>query len=190
MQKPFSASRKKLTIMTKTEIRREMKALNKAMQPGERRCAADNIIAQTERLEAFKNAHTVALFCSLPDEPPTEEMIARWCRTKNIVLPRVEGDTMQFYPYDPAGMNKGAFGITEPTGETPTEPAQIDLIIVPGVAFTASGERLGRGKGYYDKYLSSPGFNATKVGICYAHQLRPELPCEPHDMKMDCVIAG
>ena len=61
-------------------------------------------------------------------------------------------------------------------------------MIVPGTAFTAAGARMGRGRGYYDKYLALPGVHAVKIGVCYAHQLVGELPAEPHDVAMDAII--
>ena len=80
-------------------------------------------------------------------------------------------------------------GIAEPDVDAePCEPSEIDLIVVPGTAFTQAGARMGRGRGYYDKYLSQPGFRGVKVGVCYAHQLVGELPVEPHDVFMDYVI--
>ena len=114
----------------------------------------------------------VALFASLKDEPLTAPALERWSRSKRIVLPRVEGDIMRFYDYDPASMNdSGSFGISEPEATALCRPEEIDFIIVPGVAFTAAGMRLGRGKGFYDKYLSQPGFRAFKAGVCYPHQV-------------------
>ena len=74
--------------------------------------------------------------------------------------------------------------------ERPCDPADIDFIVVPGVAFTAAGARMGRGRGYYDKYLSQPGFRGVKAGVCYAHQLVGELPVEPHDVFMDYVVTN
>ena len=86
-------------------------------------------------------------------------------------------------------MRPGAFGIAEPGLEARLcEPRELDLVIVPGTAFTAAGARCGRGRGYYDKYLSRPDVHAVKVGVCFAHQLVGELPSEPHDVAMDCVI--
>ena len=97
---------------------------------------------------------------------------------------------MRFFDYDPATLQPGAFGIDEP-GPDAAEclPERIDLVFVPGVAFTAQGERLGRGRGYYDRYLSQPGMQAMKIGVCYAHQLVRTLPSELHDVVMDGVIA-
>ena len=68
------------------------------------------------------------------------------------------------------------------------DPSEIDLVIVPGTAFTSAGVRCGRGRGYYDKYLAQPGVHAVKVGVCFAHQLVGELPAEPHDVAMDYLI--
>ena len=144
-----------------------------------------------EALADFKAARCVAAFCALPDEPATEEALARWSACKRVVVPRVEGDTMQFYDYSPAAMQAGAFGIAEPAvAGLPCSPAEIDLIVVPGTAFTLAGARLGRGRGYYDKYLASAGFRAVKIGVCYAHQIVAELPVEAHDVFMDKVISG
>lgn len=85
----------------------------------------------------------VALFASLKDEPLTAPALERWSRSKRIVLPRVEGDIMRFYDYDPASMNdSGSFGISEPEATALCRPEEIDFIIVPGVAFTAAGMRL------------------------------------------------
>lgn len=69
-------------------------------------------------------------------------------------------------------------------------PEKLDLVVVPGVAFTRGGARLGRGRGYYDRYLSLPGLRAFCVGACFAHQLVDALPVEPHDRAMDAVCAG
>ena len=93
------------------------------------------------------------------------------------------------FDYAPGALRAGAFGIAEPDVDAePCEPSEIDLIVVPGTAFTQAGARMGRGRGYYDKYLSQPGFRGVKVGVCYAHQLVGELPVEPHDVFMDYVI--
>jgi len=117
--------------------------------------------------------------------------LARWSAAKRIVVPRVEGDAMRFYDYAPGELCRGAFGIAEPSvAERPCDPAEIDFIVVPGVAFTAAGARMGRGRGYYDKYLSQSGFRGVKAGVCYAHQLVVELPVELHDVFMDYVVTN
>lgn len=177
--------------MDKKELRKSMKTRNLALGSEERRLAARRIAGQVERHAAFAAADCVALFCALRDEPATEEMLARWAPHKRLAVPRVEGDDMRFFVYDRATLVPGAFGIEEPGPETcEVPPEEVDLAVVPGVAFTAGGARLGRGRGYYDRYLSQPAFRAVKIGVCYRHQLVDELPLEPHDVVMDAVVAG
>ncbi len=177
--------------MTKKELRKQIKERNLTLTDRMRQHAAHQIFTQVEQLPCFDSAHTVALFCALPDEVPTAEAIERWSSHHRVVVPRVEGDQMQFYLYDRRTLRPGAFGIDEPTADATRCPVeQIDLIVVPGVAFTAAGGRMGRGRGYYDKYLAQQGFHATKVGIGYAHQLLDSLPLEPHDIAMEYVVCG
>lgn len=176
--------------MFKTELRRKMRELNRSLVPDVRAAASERLFRRVETLPAFAGARTVALFCSLGDEPDTAPVLACWGLRKRLAVPRVEGDEMRFYWYDPATLCAGAFGIAEPgPGAVRCDPAQIDLVVVPGVAFTRGGDRLGRGRGYYDRYLSQPEMHAVKVGVCYAHQLVDCLPAEPHDVTMDCVIS-
>lgn len=167
-----------------------MRRLNRALDSQQRQRASAAIFSAVERLPEFRAARTVAVFAALPDEPATDEVLARWASTRRVVLPRVEGDAMRFYACRPDALVFGAFGILEPQGERPCPAGEIDLVVCPGVAFTADGRRLGRGRGYYDRYLGDPAFRGFRVGVCYAHQLVDDLPVEPHDVRMDRVITG
>ncbi|WP_299222082.1 5-formyltetrahydrofolate cyclo-ligase [uncultured Alistipes sp.] len=177
--------------MDKRELRKTMKQRNLSLSAAEREAASELLVARLERLGAFARARTVALFAPLPDEPDVRRALARWCGARRLALPRVEGDAMRFFLYDPATMRRGAFGIDEPgPGAVECPPSEIDIVVVPGVAFTAAGDRLGRGRGYYDRYLSQRGMRAVRVGVCYAHQLVAALPVEPHDVRMACVVTS
>ena len=167
-----------------------MRQLNRALDSRQRLRASAAIFSAVERLPEFRAARTVAVFAALPDEPATDEVLARWASARRVVLPRVEGDAMRFYACRPDALVFGAFGILEPQGERPCPAGEIDLVVCPGVAFTADGRRLGRGRGYYDRYLGDPAFRGFRVGVCYAHQLVDDLPVEPHDVRMDRVITG
>ncbi len=167
-----------------------MRRLNRALDSRQRLRASAAIFSAVERLPEFRAARTVAVFAALSDEPATDEVLARWASTRRVVLPRVEGDAMRFYACRPDALVFGAFGILEPQGERPCPAGEIDLVVCPGVAFTADGRRLGRGRGYYDRYLGDPAFRGFRVGVCYAHQLVDDLPVEPHDVRMDRVITG
>lgn len=168
-----------------------MRCRNRELAPEARAEASGRIFAEVERLPAFAAARVVGLFCSLRDEPDTQEALRRWGEAgKRVVVPCVEGEEMTFYDYVPEELHAGAFGIDEPPRTRPCEPCELDLLLVPGVAFTAAGLRLGRGRGYYDRYLAQPLFRAATVGVCYRHQLVDMLPAEPHDRPVDCVVAG
>ena len=169
-----------------------MRQRNRTLDHGVREAASEHIFRQVEQCEEFRCAEVVALYCALPDEPPTERVIARWLKLgKRVVVPRVEGDTMRFFCYDPSTQVVGSFGIEEPgDGALLCSPSEIELMVVPGVAFTATGDRMGRGRGYYDKYLSQSDFRGYTIGVGYAHQLVDFLPVEEHDRRLDKVVVG
>jgi 5-formyltetrahydrofolate cyclo-ligase len=151
--------------------------------------AAESIFSKIEQLDIFGKADCIALFAAMNDEVPTAVALDRWPQLgKRVVVPRVEGDIMRFYDYSPEQMRTGAFGILEPEGDNECRPEEIDLIIVPARAFTRAGERLGRGGGFYDKYMSKAEFRASKVGIAFECQIFDSLPCDLHDIRVDHVV--
>ncbi len=178
--------------MDKKAVRAQMRQLNRSLDSAARAEASEKIFTAVAATDEFSEARCIALFCSLPDEPDTAATIAAWrAAGRRIVVPRVEGDVMRLFDYDPATQVAGAFGIEEPGPDARLCPVgDVDLMVVPGVAFTSAGDRMGRGRGYYDKYLSLSGFRAAKIGVCYAHQIVDSLPTEPHDIRMDRVIFG
>lgn len=161
-----------------------------------------DILAALEAHPAFRAANTVLLYHSLKDEVDTHEFIRKWSDRKHkwsdqkqklsdqkrILLPVVVGNELELRLYTgPQDMAIGAYGIEEPTGEVFTDYAEIDFIAVPGVAFDRNGNRLGRGKGYYDRLLPHIP-SAYKAGICFPFQLVEEVPAEPFDIQMDTII--
>lgn len=173
----------------KKEIRREVRRRIGALGAEEKSRAAEQIFSDIESMECFRSAHNIALFAAMNDEVPTAIALERWPQLgKHIVVPRVEGDIMRFYDYSPERMQTGAFGIEEPMGDEEFAAGDIDLIIVPARAFTLRGERLGRGGGFYDKYMSQPAFRATKIGIAFSCQIFDNLPYDKHDILVDSVV--
>ncbi len=140
-----------------------------------------------ESLDEWRNAKTIALYSALPDELETRHVITKWSKSKMIILPVVMGADMEFYEYeDETKLCYGEFGILEPRSERVVNPKSIDLVIVPGVGFDRDGNRLGRGKGYYDKYLKKT--NAYKIGIALNCQIIESIPHEEHDVKMNLIM--
>ncbi len=148
------------------------------------------VLAALEAHPAFRAASTVLLYHSLEDEVDTHQFIRKWSNVKRILLPVVIGNDLELRLYtSPNDMTMGAYGIEEPTGEVFTNYAAIDFIAVPGVAFDRKGNRLGRGKGYYDRLLPRIP-SACKAGICFPFQLVEEVPAEPFDIRMDTIITA
>ena len=173
----------------KLEIRREVRRRIKEISEELRVINSESIFRNIEQNEHFATANCIALFAAMKDEVATEYALRHWRELgKRIVVPRVEGDIMRFYDYSPDAMQEGAFGIMEPTSNDEVAAENIDLIIVPARAFTLSGIRLGRGGGFYDKYMSLSSFRAYKIGIAYACQIFDTLPHAPHDIKVDEVV--
>ena len=176
-----------MILTDKRQIRRNVRAEIAKLSTDEKSTLSAQICSTLLHSQEVGDASVVALFISLTDEPETVEIIAELAKTKRVVVPRIEGEEMEFYDIA-EGVSEGAYGILEPLATIPVEPGEIDVMVVPGVAFTKEGERLGRGKGFYDKYLSRKGFRAHTIGICYPCQVVEHLPIEEHDKVMDEVI--
>lgn len=142
------------------------------------------LLEQIEQHPRFIEATTVLLYHSLPDEVQTHDFVEKWYKQKKILLPVVKGEILKLCHYTGKScLKQGAYGIEEPTGEAFTDYKVIELALIPGVSFDKHGNRLGRGKGYYDKLL--PLLQSYNIGICYQFQAREEIPAEPFDRSMN-----
>lgn len=171
--------------MNKQEIRDRLKKIKLNISLEEREQSSFEVMKRVETLSQFKDSEKVLLYNALPDELPTQCMLDSWSITKELYLPVVVGDELVIRRYNPASMKIGAFGIGEPDGDE-IALDEIDMIIVPGVAFDYEHNRLGRGKGYYDRLLVNS--KAFIVGVGYSLQLLDSIPAEKHDVKMNCII--
>ena len=172
--------------MEKSDIRRKIKAMRQMLSEAERISAAEEVFNRLEQTAAFLMADKVLMDHSLPDELSTHAFLKKWGSRKRFYLPRVNGVNLDILPYDESRLELGSFHIEEPTGNDTVDADEIELIVVPAVAYDRRGNRLGRGKGFYDRLLSSA--RATKIGVGYEFQLVDEIPAEPHDVPMDYVI--
>ena len=156
------------------------------MPESSRKSAAEEVFARLEQTAAFMLADRIMMYHSLPDELSTHAFLSKWRGRKHFYLPRVNGVDLEVLPYEESRLELGSFHIEEPTGSNVTDPSEIELVVVPAVAYDKKGARLGRGKGFYDRFLRST--KATKVGVGYDFQLMEELPIEPHDISMDIIV--
>lgn len=139
---------------------------------------------------AVIEARIILMYYSLPDEVDTHNTVEQLRRQgKTVLLPRVVDDgRMEIRMYEtPDDLVKGHYGIMEPAGKPYTAYADINVAVVPGMAFDREGHRLGRGKGYYDRFLPK-ATEAYKIGVCFDFQKLDEIPSDKYDVKMDCII--
>lgn len=173
--------------MNKDDIRNRVKARKSLLSQAEKAFAAKCVFDRLEQSAAFLLAENILLYHSLPDELSTREFLDKWSGRKHFFLPRVNGVNLDILPYDRSHMALGAFHIEEPQGDDTADINSIELIVVPAIAYDKRGNRVGRGKGYYDRLLQSTA--ATKIGVGYDFQLISEdIPVEPHDVAVDIVI--
>lgn len=155
----------------------------------ERAAAAARVFDTVRSMAAFMVARRILLYHSLPDELSTREFIDSFASNpeKQFYLPRVNGLDLEILPYNRSRMHLGAFRIEEPDGDDIADISEIDLVIVPAVAYDRHGNRVGRGKGYYDRLLSRS--KAVTIGVCYDFQLFDEIEVEEHDIPVHFVVA-
>lgn len=181
--------------MTKTEYRRRLRELPEL---GAEDISARNqsICEQVRSLPEWTNARVVAVYAASHHEPSLDDL---WLHDESRVFafPRVEGsglenERLQFFRVStPAELLASRWGLREPDPSAELiKPETLDLVIVPGVAFTKTGARLGRGRGHYDRFLPRLRPDAVVIGICFRERLLPEIPTEAHDILMRHVISA
>jgi 5-formyltetrahydrofolate cyclo-ligase len=176
--------------MNKESLRKTIQTKKKNYTSEQLVCFSQAILERIEHHPKFVNADYVLMYYSLPDEVQTHEFIDKWCSHKHILLPVVLDDYLQLRIYSGKNnLRKGAFNIYEPSNVPFTDYKLIDLAIIPGVSFDIKGNRLGRGKGYYDRLLERLSqYNIFKMGVCFDFQKYPDIPHESYDIVMDTVI--
>lgn len=175
--------------MDKQELRRQVRAAKRAVPLNDKIARSEGIMRQVEALPQFAEARTVLLYWSMDDEVHTHAFVGRWYERKTLLLPCVDGDDLRLRRYmGPDSLREGPqFGIPEPVGEEFTDLEAIDMIVVPGVAFDLKNNRMGRGRGFYDRLLKSTP-NAYKVGVAFRFQVFDTIPVEEFDVPMNQVI--
>lgn len=175
----------------KTRIRTEIKQKRQSLGRLRKSILDRKIRAQIERYEPFLSARTVLLYASMNDEIDTLKLIKKHHAKKRILLPTVCTDTSSLKLYeltDMTSLKAGYQGILEIPHCEATERTHedIDLCIVPGLAFDNRGHRIGYGKGFYDGLLSKVA--APKVALAYDFQVVEEVPKEDHDIPVNSII--
>lgn len=172
----------------KKELRKHIKALKSLRSPADGVEPSEKILSIVENLPQFIMAQTVMLYWSLPDEVQTHSFVKKWYTTKRIVLPLVVENHLELRVFSGIGclVETPPFGILEPQLGQPASINEVEMVVVPGMAFDLKGNRMGRGKGYYDRLLAER--SVYKVGVCYSFQLVESVPTDEFDILMDKII--
>jgi len=175
----------------KREIRRRVIAARDAMSAADRAAAGELVADRLLGLPEVAEAGIVMAFSSFGSEVPTDPLIARLCdRGVTVGLPKIverELEVRSFRPGDPTTAT--SFGALEPTDGALIEPATIDVIVTPAVAFDRTGRRIGYGGGFYDRFFSLTGSTAVRVGVGTGLQVVAEdLPSGHFDLRVEVIV--
>ena len=173
--------------MHKDDLRRQIRQLKRQFTPQQLEELSLPIVARLR--QRLNDVQTIVAYYPLSDEVDIRLLLDEWiAEGKTVFLPKVTGDdTMELRRYTGRDdIHEGAFHILEPEGQPFADDVSIDVILVPGVAFDAEGHRLGRGRGYYDRFLSS--FSSELIGVCFDFQKVEEVPVDAFDIPVDEVI--
>ena len=181
-------------LLPSQKLRREKNQVRELLAQKRRLLTKDKVqelsaevLAHLEQLPAFQSAKTVLIYYPTHNEVDVLPLIKRYKKEKTFLFPVVHRKAMVACPYEGnSKMHRGKFNIPEPT--TPPYTGHIDMVLVPGVAFDKSGNRLGRGGGYYDRFIACLGRNTTLVGVGYDFQLVDKVPASRRDKKMQYII--
>ncbi len=178
--------------MNKQMIRQEMLQLRSQLLPPYRVQASREICEQIKQLPIYQDARTILAYFAFRNEVSLYPLIEdAWSKGKQVVLPRMDQDRL--FPVlftSPSELVEGAFKVLEPNFTCqPLDPTEIDLVLVPGVAFDGQGYRLGYGKGHYDRFFSNLP-DVYKLGIAYYEQIVETIYPETHDISMNSVVSN
>jgi len=145
------------------------------------------------RSPEFRAARVVLLYLSTPTEVDTAPLALRcWQENKTVVVPKVSWDQRRILPVEinslQTGMTVTGPNIREPISGKPIPVNLIDLVVVPGMGFSPNGYRIGRGMGFYDRFLAQPDFMGLSCGLAFNQQIIEDIPVLDHDMPLSMLV--
>ena len=177
-----------LKFLLRIQLRRGLSKLNKKDRVRKSRKIIHAVMGRAR----FRSARSLLIYAALPEEVRTRELIQKSLALgKRVFVPSVnlKKKLMEIFEihHGTKDLKKGAYGIWEPVRRKKERPKDLDLVIVPGLGFDKRGVRLGRGEGYFDRFLKKTKC-AVKWGLAFREQIVPRIPKAPHDVVMDDVL--
>ena len=183
-----------IDMKSKANVRRQLKEVLASISEADRHrksIAACGLLTGTAEFDA---ARVVMLYLSTPHEIDTAPLALKcWQAGKTVVVPKVSWDQRRMLPVEINSLQTGitttsALNIREPIAGKPIPIDFIDLVIVPGIGFTPNGSRIGRGMGFYDRFLAQPEFIGVSCGLAFHEQLIDDVPVLDHDMPLSMLV--
>jgi 5-formyltetrahydrofolate cyclo-ligase len=177
----------------KKELRSRIRSLLSAIEPGELQERSGRAAELLFKQREYRRAEIMMIYLSLPQEVDTTAIVLQaWQDRKKVVAPQVIWESRQMIPIEIRDLNEDVsmrqFGIREPIRGLPIPIELIDLVIVPGLGFDPFGNRLGRGRGFYDRFLANPEFKGIACGFALECQVVDSIPANAHDVRMDMLV--
>ena len=175
--------------MDKKELRRQISKRKREMTESEIENASRVLAEKFVNSQVYRDAKTIYGYMPYNQEVRTIPMMEQALRDgKRVAVPKVYGDTMKFiYMDDLSQVEEGYYNIPEPIADGPVAEDPTALVLMPGLAFDETGNRMGYGGGFYDKFLAQEPDHPT-VALCYAFQMVDHIPTEEYDIPVDCVL--
>ena len=177
----------------KKELRKRVRRTLEAMNPDEMATKSSNATELLVQTAEYMRSEVVMVFLSLPREIDTTALVLRaWQDHKRVLAPRVSWEQRRMMPTEIRSLTsdlvESSMGLREPVLGTPIPISIIDLVVVPGLAFDGKGNRLGRGRGFYDRFLAHPEFKGVTCAFAFEEQFLAEVPAGPLDRPVAMLV--
>lgn len=177
----------------KKDLRQRLRSVLAALSPEEVSARSLRACHRLFEQPEYTKADVVMVFLSLPTEVDTTPLVLRaWQDRKRVVAPKVSWNQRRMMPVEIRSLTDdvavSTMGIREPTAGVPMPTSLINLVVVPGLGFDEFGNRLGRGRGFYDRFLSNPEFKGVACALAFEAQVTTTIPTGPLDRHVDMLV--
>ena len=180
--------------MVKKELRQKLRGILGGISPEWRHDASHRACDRLIETREYQRAEVIMVFLSLPSEIDTTPLVLQaWRDRKRILAPKVSWEQRRMLPIEFQSLSdddltRTQFGIRQPTRGAPIPVCDIDLLIVPGLGFDTTGNRIGRGRGFYDQFLASSEWRGISCGMAFEQQVIELVPTSDHDLRVDMLV--
>lgn len=179
--------------MNKKELRQHLRQIMASISPEELHERSLKACLRLTETPEYHRAEVLMVFLSLPAEVDTTSLVLHaWRDRKRVLAPKVSWEQRRMLPIEIGSLSddvrESPLGLREPIQGVPFPVTNIDLVIVPGMGFDTQGNRIGRGRGFYDRFLAHPDWRGTSCGLALEEQVAEHVPTEEQDKRVDMLV--